>query len=284
MRVVIVAMVANACSSPAPTCVGEATSPTQAGVLVTANSELSGLAANRTAPELLWAHGDGGANEIYAVSDTAVVHGALRLKGASVLDWEDIATAPCGSAHCIYLADTGDNDLNRATVAIHEVHEPASDLIGTVDVAFEQYVIRFADRPHNIEALFADPRDGKTYGITKVDAGAAQVFELPRVAGSVSTAIEIATFEPPSGDSRVTAADVAVDDCAIRLAIRTHDRLFELRDEPTASVATLFTREAARLPVADETQGEAIAYAADGRAYFTVSEGANSPLWRVDVQ
>lgn len=278
--------IAPACGgSSEPACIGEAGAPAAVGVVAgVASSELSGLAASRTVPGLLWTHGDGSANDIYSIgSGNAAARGTLHLAGASTTDWEDIATAPCAAGRCIYVADTGDNDLTRATVAIFEITEPPSNPVGTIDVTWRRFEVKYPDGPHNVEALFVDPRDGSSYGIEKLDGTPAGVYRLPRTA-ALATAEKIATFLAPKGDPRVTAADLAIDGCSARLAIRTRDHLYELRGAPDISVVDLLAAEPHKLPVADEPQGEGVAYAADGAAYFTVGEGVGPPLWRVDVQ
>lgn len=282
---VAVCLCAAACRTPdEPACTGEGGAPALVATLAIGDGELSGLAASHSVAGLLWAEDDGGAAEVYSVDDAGRPHGTLRLDGVTPIDWEDIATGPCPQGTCIYVADTGDNDLARPTVALYEVVEPASNPVGVLAVAWQRYAIRFADAAHDMEAVFVDPRDGMTYGIEKVEGKAATVFRLPRDASAVTTAEPIGTFTPPSGDDRVTAADLVVDDCAVRLAIRTRNRLFELRGDPGQPIGDLVTATAHELPVADEPQGESIAYRTDGRAYFTVSEGESPPLWRVDVQ
>ncbi len=279
--------VATGCSGSGeagPSCAPDSRDPIRVGTLALPSSELSGLAASHTLTGQLWTQDDSGDSDIFAIDSNAGMHGVLDLDGADAVDWEDIATGPCGAAKCIFVADTGDNDLTRQTVSILEVSEPTSSVVGTIKTAFRRYVVRYPDGPHNVEALVIDSRDGKAYGITKVDSGDAQVFEFPLTESQTATAVQIGTFSPPSGDGRVTAADLIVDDCAVKLAIRTHDRLFELRGEPETAIADLLGAKAHELNVADEDQGESVAYAADGSAYFTVSEGASPPLWRVGFQ
>jgi hypothetical protein len=286
MRRCLFVLLAACGGSSEPACLGEAGSPVAVGTVAgIGSSELSGLAASRTVAGLLWTHGDGGASDIYSIGGAnAAVRGTLHLAGANAVDWEDIATGPCAAGHCVYVADTGDNDLVRATVAIFEVTEPASSPIGTLDAAWRRFEIRYPDGSPDVEALFVDPRDGSSYGVTKVDGGPAGVYSLPRTAGQVATAERIGTFEVPKGDTRVTAADLTVDECAVRLAIRTRKRLYELRGAPDASVLELLAATPHELPVADEEQGEGMAYADDGAAYFTISEGTSPTLWRVDVR
>jgi len=152
---------------------------------------------------------------------------------------------------------------------------------GAVDTAFTAYAVAFPDGPHNIEALFVDPRDGTAYGIVKLAAARTSVWALPRVAGAVATAVHVGELTIPSADPRVTAADMAVDACAARVLVRSHDALYELRGAAAATVPELLTAGLATLPVASEPQGEAAGYAADGSAYFTTSEGAAPPLYRI---
>ncbi len=246
------------------------------------SSELSGLAISRTVDNVLWSHGDaGGKNEVYAIdAANAQALGTLKVTGGTNVDWEDIATAPCTAGHCIYVSDTGDNDLVRTSVSIYEIIEPASAPVGTIAVDAIKYDIVYPDGPHNVEALFVDPRDGKSYGIVKNTGHAAAVFELPRTSGT-ATAEQVGSLTIPASDPRVTAADFAVDSCSTRILIRTYGKLYELRGTATASVPELLGAALATMPVADEPQGEAVAYSADGHAYYTTSEGDSPKLSRV---
>ena len=47
------------------------------------------------------------------------------------------------------------------------------------------------------------------------------------------------------------------------------------------SVADAFVGEPCLAPATEETQGESIAFTADGAGYITVSEGSNPTVWRV---
>lgn len=257
--------------------------PTAIGAVMNIGStELSGLAISHTIPDLLWTHGDsGGAAVVYSIgASSAAVHGTLKLKDVTAIDWEDIATASCGSSRCIFIADTGDNNLDRKTVSIYQIEEPTSNPVGTVTVDAQRYDMKYDDGAHNVESLFVDPRDGRSYVITKVQSPAASVYELTRTAGETTTATKVTTLSIPSSDPRVTAADMFVDQCAARILIRSHDALYQLRGTPDSSVATLLAGPLIPMPVAPEPQGEAVAWAADGSAYWTTSEGANPTLYR----
>lgn len=248
--------------------------------------ELSGVAASTTMPNVVWSHEDGNRTKIYAFTTAGATRGEVNLTGVTTTDLEDIAVAPCTGGSCVYVADIGDNTLVRTAVQIYEYPEPSA-INGTVSVAPTKYDIAYPDGAHNSEALFVDPRDGKSYAITKQTTTPSTVFLLPRTAGATATASSAGTLAIPSGDKQVTAADLHTDSCGTKLAIRTYDALYEIKGAPDATVAQLLAAPLVKVPVPQETQGEAVAYAPDGRGYFTVSEepgGAAPKLMRVACQ
>lgn len=271
----------------APGCACTYGAPIAAGPVTTAGAtELSGLAASRRLADTLWTHNDSGDTaRLFAITRTGASLGVGTLVGATATDWEDIAIAPCGATQCLYVGDIGDNNLARAMIRIYEVDEPTMAIAGPVNLTYRAFDVAYPDGPHNAESLFVDPRDGKSYLITKQASSPSTVFELPRTMGATGTAIAAGSLMIPSpGNLLVTAADLQVDGCGVRLLVRTYDRLFEVRGEPTDTIAQLLARPAVAVPVAIEAQGEAVAYLPDGRAYLTVSEGAAPQLTRVSCR
>ena len=51
-------------------------------------------------------------------------------------------------------------------------------------------------------------------------------------------------------------------------------------DEPVADV---FMRAPCRASTPGESQGEAVGFAADGGSYWSISEGSNQPIWRMEI-
>ena len=83
--------------------------------------EASGLAVSRTQPGVLWAHNDSGdAPTLYAITMKGVILARIAVLDAVAIDWEDIAAGPCpedgATSHCLYVADTGNNNRNRDVV------------------------------------------------------------------------------------------------------------------------------------------------------------------------
>lgn len=245
--------------------------------------QLSGLAASLSSADTIWTHNDGdGVARLFALSIYGAGKGIANLPGVTAVDWEDIASGPCGTSACIYVADTGDNLLARTTVRIYEVDEPA-DFRGIIDANYRAFDIAYPDGPHDVEALFVDPRDQATYVITKQEV-AAVVFRMPRVAGSVATAVPVATFLPPANDLRVTAADLRIDECGVRLVIRTYSSMWELTAPTGTSISDLFSTTPVSVPVAIEPQGEAVAYLPSGHAYVTVTDGSDPEISHVSCE
>ncbi len=89
--------------------------------------ESSGIAASRAHPGVLWTHNDSGDDAyVYATDLAGADRGVVRIRGARAVDWEDIALGPCPTqrAACLYIADTGDNEMARKSVVIYAMAEP----------------------------------------------------------------------------------------------------------------------------------------------------------------
>jgi hypothetical protein len=126
---------------------------------------------------------------------------------------------------------------------------------------------------HNAESLFMHPGTGMLYLITKPPSGPSEVYRFPSpLTPDVQMTLElVATLSVPTAtDSRLTAADV--NPCGTAVLLRMYNRLVELRLPPGAAFETIFSQPPVQVPVADEPQGEAVAYSADGRSYFTSTE------------
>ncbi len=111
--------------------------PNPPAVASTALTELSGLAASRRHPDVLWAHNDsGGEPEVVAVGRDGGDRGRFPLGGAEAFDWEDMAIGPdpAGTGgDVLYLGDIGDNiDQRDDGVVVYRVPEPQPGAAGSV--------------------------------------------------------------------------------------------------------------------------------------------------------
>lgn len=233
-----------------------------------AGAEISGLALARDGT--LWAHNDsGGTPQVFALSRTGALEGAVTLLGAANADWEDIAVR----GTTLYVGDIGDNAAQRADVAVYRVADPPPT---TASVPATRLTLRYEDGAHDAEALLVDPRTATVVIVTKDYGGVAGVY----VAGDDLVLRRRAELSLGIGQA-ITAGDVSADGRTI--VLRSYDRAFVFTKARRTAVATAL-REGPACTVGanllDEGQGESLAITRDGRAFYTVPEGAGAPLRR----
>lgn len=254
--------------------------PRNVGAIGAPLVELSGLVASRTQAGVLFAHNDSGDTaRFFALSAAGVVVATFELDGGVARDWEDLALGPCPAGTCVYLGDTGDNALVRTDYAIFRVPEPLA-LAGTTSVPWERFPYEFpSGAKHNSEAIFMHPATGVLYLVTKENTGVSEVyrFPLPFDAGKTAVLERVATLSFPAVTDRpVTGADV--NPCGTAVLLRMYNRLVELRlPEGEPDFERIFSLDPVAVPTADEPQGEAVAYSASGKGYFTASEKLVDP-------
>ena len=264
----------------APLCGGWG-APEKAAKLPTPIDEASGLAVSSFDADVLWTHNDGKEGRLYAVrASTGARLATVQLTGLtdSQRDWEDLAAGPCGSQapgkRCLYIADTGDNGKSRKVVHIHRVIEPNPNQAPSTIGAYQTLALTYPDKPHDSEALAVE-ESGRVWLFTK-SSTKLSVFSAPFIAGAATLKAET-TFDRAKqmgGDaSRVTGADW--HPVAHTLILRTHDTAWEVCPG-AAGLAALSGAPWHQVKVADEVQGEAIAYGTD--TIWQVSEGASALL------
>lgn len=252
--------------------------------------EASGLVASFKNPGVLFSHNDsGGSPLIFALSLAGEDLGEYRLRGATLIDWEDIAVGPStrDGEWYLYVADAGNNGIKRDVISIYRAREPEVAL-NQVPLAREiEDVTRFdffypKHAKPDCEAFFIDPWSGDGYFITKPRRGAPSVFraQAPFTSGS-PTELEPVTQLTHIDDNLifpalVTAADISRDGRQILVRTYLHAYLYH-RDEKE-SIETALSRAPCEVPIAVETQGESIAFLPDAMSFVTTSEGRHSRL------
>lgn len=257
------------------------TNPRALGPVLAPVVELSGLAASRSQPGVLFAHNDSGDSaRFWALSaSTGAVLQEFLVQGASNRDWEDLSLGPCDAGSCLFLGDIGDNSRVRTDYAVYVVPEPRVSSGGaTMGVPFERLPFQYPNaEKYNAESLIVDPVSGRPYVLTKMPGGQASLafrFPLPLTPGVTATLEQVATLPVPTPtDLQLTGADVAP--CGDALLLRMYNRLVLLQSD--GGLETAFAATPQAVPVAQEAQGEAVAFSADGRSYFTASETITAP-------
>lgn len=289
---------AELCGSARPA----ATTPTVRAADLT---ETSGIATSRAGDDLLWAHNDsGGGPEVFAIGiEDGADRGRWDVAGAEAWDWEDMAAGPApagpgdgpGDAGdeppgVLYLGDIGDNDAQRLGITVYVAAEPAEAAEaaeatrGTItDV--QALDLTYADGPRDAETLLADPVsgdlfvvskqwDGSPTGVYRVPAGAVRAPDAPVV---MEREGEVAGLPV----QLVTGGDVAPDGSLV--ALRTYPGVLLWDRRAGETVPEALSRPPCGAPAALEPQGEAIAFAADGRGYVTISEGESPRIHRFEL-
>lgn len=279
-------------------------------------SESSGVIESRRNPDVFWTHNDSGHPHprvwAFRLSDKdraerkAKHLGYVELRGASNLDWEDIAAGP---GHRIYILDGGDNPpCKRANKRIHRFIEPAVDPNGSpvaLTAPFDSILFEYPDvndpsRPakdeqqrYDAECLFVNPANGDIYVVTKRDnrsQAVARVYKLP--AADIEWNAKrrhVLTFVTDLSSpilNMITGGDIAPD--GRRVVLRNYLAAFEYALPANQPFETIFRQHPRIHSLTLETiqllQGEGICYVHDGRDLVTTTEsrkGAADRRFRV---
>jgi len=141
--------------------------PSMVGMMRSAAiAEVSGVAASRRHDNVLWAVNDSD----HPASLEALDHDGEHLHGVDILgatniDWEDVATFVRNGKPMVLIADSGDNGGLRPHLSFYLVAEP--DLDARTATIIRRYDVKFADGPHDVEAVFVDAAADRVYLIAK---------------------------------------------------------------------------------------------------------------------
>jgi hypothetical protein len=230
--------------------------------------ESSGMALGRRHPEVLWTHNDSGDDaRLFAVGPDGRTLATLTLAGVEARDWEGMAAGRDDRGRpALFVGDIGDNNGVWPEVAVYRVGEPARLRDATVPAV--RYRLRYADGPHDAEALLVDPRGDRLYVATKGPAGGGLYRAPARLAADRVNLLRRVARVPP-----------AVTDGAFAPG----GRGFVLRDYQGAFAYTAPGRRVGAFQLPLQVQGESITVSADGRSVLAGSEGPDSEVWRVPL-
>jgi len=245
--------------------------------------EISGIAASRKNPNVLWVHNDGDTKYLYAVTTTGSVVCQLATD-VLVDDLEDMAIGPGpekGVDYIIYLGDIGDNDSKRSNIRVIRFAEPSLEAAQGQPTAALGQVFRFTypDGPHDAEALMVDPITGDVLIATK-SKKESRVYRAAALKNDFAKLELVATLDVDN----VSAGDISRDGSLLALRKEETGWLWERRSGE--SLQTALARKPRKIPVLGKNQaknGESIAFAPDGRGYFTISEGRQGKIYLFDL-
>ena len=173
--------------------------------------EDSGIVASRRHTNVFWTHNDGGRNRqaLYAMERSGKVLARFAVTGAVMDDWEDIAIDDDGN---IYLADTGDNDLQRRFVAVCQVKEPDPVVASGNASVTRSWLLRFPEGATDCEGLFVFQGHGYLISKTRKKENARIFrFALTQAEAEAGNLTELEFVAEAKIDSPVAGADISAD-------------------------------------------------------------------------
>ncbi|MGY1841028.1 MULTISPECIES: hypothetical protein [unclassified Modestobacter] len=239
--------------------------------------EISGLAS---AGETLLAMNDGGDRAEVFILDAACAVAEVRSGSVDPYDPEDLALGADGT---LWLADIGDNNAARETVALIGLRPDGSTTLTR---------LTYPDGAHDAEALLLAP-DGTPYLVTKEVLGSSGVYrpDAPLADGATVSMTRVVglgftlTGTPGgpvgrAGQLLVTGGAVSAD--GQRIALRTYTDAY-VWTLTGSDVAGALSGAPVRIALPESPQGEAIAFAANNRDLLVVSEGLPAQVALVPV-
>ncbi len=241
--------------------------------------ESSALVPSPTQRGVLWTLNDSGnPAELFATDTAGRALGRVRVRGASNIDWEALATGPCPhrrpprmSTRCLYIGDIGDNNRLRRHIVVYRVPEPRLGR-DTVVTVLDSLRIVYPDSARDAESMVVDAR-GALWIVSKELVREPRLYRVPATAWgrrTRATARYEATVPIPSGSGiEQWTTDASWISGGSALAIRTYGALWLvpfLRGRPVVAR----TRPLCRLDGLG-AQGEGLAWL-EGDLYMLTSE------------
>jgi sugar lactone lactonase YvrE len=240
-------------------------------------TESSGLAASA---DRLWTINDGGSSlRVFELDRSCRVLRTIQA-GIDPHDVEDLARAADGT---FWLADTGDNALNRSTVALERLRPDGSATL---------FRLTYPDGPHDAEAILLTP-SGQLFIATK-EPLASNVYtpDGPLSTTRPTPLRQVASigFLPTgtaggrvgaAGQVLVTGGAVAPDGRTVVLRTYTDAYVWSAPDGDVA--AAIKSGQRRRIALPPTAQGEAVTFSADGRSLLTSTEGVPGAVHEIPL-
>ncbi len=249
--------------------------------------EISGLAASRTTPGFLWAHGDentGSDRKIIAITPAGALAMTLNLTTPNNTrdDWEDIATGVYDNKNYLFVGAIGDNDLAfNDQYYIYYFEEPAVTS-GSQTVTVNTICFGYPDnKAHNTETLMYDNIEQMFYIADKVD-GVCHLYKLPfrtDYGSGVQCLTEVCALGNGSKFKLANGGDISPDGKWMAIKNESYILLWErLNNESLATTATRLPLQVAAY--VKEEQGESLAWLNDSVFYTTSDSKKDTPIYQ----
>jgi hypothetical protein len=236
--------------------------------------EASGIAASRQNANVLWSHNDSGdQNRIYAFNSQGRHLGVYRIAGVAARDWEDIAVGPgpVDGWQYIYVGEIGDNSAQHDLKFIYRIPEPPVNSsqvpVDTSISGAETMTFQYPDGNRDAETLMVDPLTRDIFVVSKRESNV-NVYR----AGYPQSTTQTVTLDQVATLNLTLAVGGDISHSGLEILIKTYDTIFYWCRTPEQTLWQAFENAPVSVPYLPEIQGEAVAWAADGMGYYTVSE------------
>jgi hypothetical protein len=242
-------------------------------------TEASGIAASRNNPGVLWTENDSGnAAVVYAIDSQGRNLGTYALPGNTDNEDIGIGPGPVTNVSYLYVTDIGDNNDNRASIAIYQTPEPAVYFWQTNNPVSSRAMkgtrtitLTYPDGAHNAEAEFVDPVTGDWFVLTK--SNTSSIYTAPKALLDVTNKIEL-TFVRTLAFKKPNGADISP--LGNEILVRQEDFAQVFLRTNGQSISSTFSEASNGIPVVGtaggEPNGEAIGFDYYGSGYFTLSD------------
>ncbi|MGA9648248.1 hypothetical protein [Pedobacter sp.] len=253
-------------------------------------SELSGLFISKG--NLIFAHNDSGdTSRFFAIDAKGKLISTLYFKGdpsikrLGVTDCEDIAggPGPVKDKSYIYLGDIGDNGGKRPYVTVYRFAEP-SKLSGNMQIQNDAVHLKYPNGPQDAETLMIDPISKELIIVSKRQ-DTVGIYSAPLFFKNKDTLTmkkQGSLYLPGRGLLKyVVAGDISRD--GRQILLKTYTGVYYWQRNGKESISEALRRKPTNLPYTLESQGEAIGFTPDGKAYYCISEGKDAVIYRYNI-
>ena len=240
--------------------------------------ESSGLAIGRRKDNVFWTHNDSnGEPRLFAFDRSGKHLGTSRIRGAEAIDWEDMGSFVVNRHPYLFAADVGDNARKREHCTIYVAKEPVSPKRDVVGIPIQ---FRFADGPHDCEAVAYDPVDRYFLLVTKDFHLSSAVYRMKWPTPDkhqMLTAECIGKVPVPV----VTGMDISPD--AMRIVLVTYGNGYLIQREKSENWSDALLRKGRMISLPNRRQGESVCFGNDGNKIYLTSEKRPCPLFEVHI-
>lgn len=248
-------------------------------------NETSGIAASDIFEDMFYVHNDSGdESRFFMISPDGILHHVFKYNGNdSYNDCEDIAVGPGpvkGKSY-VYVADIGDNGADRNAIVINRFEEKKAWLKDSiVNLTSQKLYLKYPDGPKDAETLMIDPVDKLFYIVTK-RSDTVRIYTSP-LAHKHNDTLTLTYkgklfFEGTKPFKWITGGDISKD--GDKILLKSYEKVYYWNRRGKEHLWKTLQRKPKTLTYQAEKMGEAIGFAADGKSYYTVSEGVYAPIY-----